>query len=174
MRRSGDRTKDEIWTAENAHCALLGIICLFCYFLHTFSSQLCNSTSMCVNISSQAIKEEKSLKMRHWVRLETYIVPNLALHNINLVRFFAGPEQYQFCPLFLREMQIYSLRDLPCSLSAKLAGNLSHPSSPVLSCKCTVHTSLPNFLVEAVIHRRLSNAIEWRWMPADMIRTQSS
>ena len=68
-----------------------------------------------------------------WVP-ETYIVPNLALHNINLVPFFAGPGQYQFCPLFLREMQIYSLRDLPCSLSAKLAGNLSHPSSPVLSC----------------------------------------
>ena len=134
MRRSGDWTKDKIWTAENACCAILGIICLLCYFLHTFLSQLCNSTSMWVNISSQAIKEEKSLKMRHWVRLETYIVPNLALRNINLVRFFAGPGQYQFCPLFLREMQIYSLRDLPCSLSAKLAGNLSHPSSPVLSC----------------------------------------
>ena len=87
-----------------------------------------------MNISSQAIKEEKSLKMRHWVRLETYIVPNLALHNINLVRFFAGPEQYQFCPLFLREMQIYSLRDLPCSLSAKIGRKLIPPlSCPLLS-----------------------------------------
>ena len=96
---------------------------------------------------------------------ETYIVPNLALHNINLVRFFAGPEQYQFCPLFLREMQIYSLRDLPCSLSAKLAGNLSHPTPPLLSYPA-------HLLVEAVI--LLSNDIEWRSMPVDNIRTQSS
>ena len=170
MRRSGDRTKDEIWTAENARCAILGIIGLFCYFLHTFLSQLCNSTSMCVNISSQAIKWEKVWNsVSGWVP-ETYIVSNLALHNINLVRFFAGPKQYQFCPLFLREMQIYSLRDLPCSLSAKLAGNLSHPS---LSCPI-LHTSLPNFLVEAVILRRLSNHIEWRLMPIDIIRIQSS
>ena len=144
---------------------------VYCAIFSTPSYPSCATQRACgwIYLLRQSRRKKVWKCVTGWVP-ETYIVPNLALHNINLVRFFVGPEQYQFCPLFLREMQIYSLRDLPCSLSAKLAGNLSHPS---LSCPI-LHTSLPNFLVEAVILRRLSNHIEWRLMPIDIIRIQSS
>ena len=129
---------------------------VYCAIFSTPSYPSCATQRACgwIYLLRQSRRKKVWKCVTGWVP-ETYIVPNIALHNINLVRFFVGPEQYQFCPLFLREMQIYSLRDLPCSLSAKLAENLTHPS---LSCPI-LHTSLPNFLVEAVILRRLSNDI---------------
>ena len=80
------------------------------------------------------------------------------LDNINFAHFFCVRCRFTVC--------------VTCPVHFRLNSPETYPT-PLLSCPI-LHTSLPNFLVEAVILRRLRNDIERRWMAIDIIRAQSS
>ena len=135
---------------------------LFVYFaiFSTPSNPNCATQGACawIYLLRQSRRKKVWKCVTGWVP-ETYIVPNLALHNINLVRFFAGPGQYQFCPLFGVRCRFTVC--VTCPVHFRLNWPETYPtlSSPVLS--CTVHTSLPNFLVEAPPFE------QWYWVKMD-------